>query len=272
MGRGVTWGQQALDAAAKKRGNVQPYQHTASGGPYQYGLNTNVQAYSGAGAEDSDVREVQQLINDNEDARTLSTAGWGHGVDFAKNNARIAAAQARINLKNQLGSSIANNKNMAGAAVEGIRDSAQSASDLGVKNTRKNYNSRGLLYSGMREGGEQGVKSAVAGGLAGDLAGNKSDYENLLKQQQQAYTSIGLQQQKEQVDLANTAFETATRNSIARQQAYQQLGAGVGYLGGSMAGGGGTTSRANPNDYGAINSSTLTQPELGSSARSYGYR
>lgn len=200
----------------------------ANEGPYAGNLRTSFNPYEATGSNDADVLAVQRRTNENADA----LAGRDRGVSFAANNAIIAAAMGRINLKNQLGTSIGKNAQMEGEAIEGIKDTARRSVDAGVKKTRQNYNSRGLLYSGMREGGESGIKSAAASGLAGDISRTKGDYANLLDQQKQAYAQVGLQQQQQQVESANLAFETATRNSVARAQAYQQLASGVGQAAG----------------------------------------
>jgi hypothetical protein len=260
-----------LNDAARRRGPVTPYVSHATGGPYQYNLNVNPTAYSGAGAEDSDVLALQRLINDNADARTLAAAGLDHGVDFAKNNAQIAALQARLNLKNQLGSSIGRNKDLELAAESGLKSAANENMNAGVKKTRQNYNSRGLLYSGMREGGEDAIKNAAAGGLASDIANTRAEYGNLLNEQKQAYANVGLADQRDLVNQANETFEIATKNSIARQQAYQQLGQGLGYAAATVYGGQNQQSASTasmPN----MSGGGLIMPELGTSARYNGWR
>lgn len=121
--------------------------------------------------------------------------------------------------------------------VDLLKGEANRALGTGLSNTRKNFNKRGLLYSGLREGGEQSVKSGVASSLASGMAGTTRDYQNLLDQRKQAIASLGLQNQQAQLEAANQAFEMTQRNNVARAQAFQQLGQGVGYGVGMYAGG-----------------------------------
>jgi hypothetical protein len=216
----------SASAADQNKAKNQPKMST--GGPYAFNLQTSFNPYSQVDSRDEDVIEVQRRTNQNADA----AAGRDAGVSYNANKAIIADRMARINLKNQLGSSIANNAELERQAIEGIKSSAREGVDTGVKATRQNFNNRGLLYSGMREAGEGKVKAAGAAGLARDVAGAKSDYQNLLTQQQQAYANIGLQQQAQHLQTATEAFETATRNSVARAQAYQQLASGAGQAAG----------------------------------------
>jgi hypothetical protein len=118
-----------------------------------------------------------------------------------------------------------------------LKGEANRALESGLSNTRKNFNKRGLLYSGLREGGEQSVKGGVASSLASGMAGATRDYQNLLDQRKQALASLGLQTQAQQLEAANQAFEMTQRNNVARAQAFQQLGQGVGYGAGMWAGG-----------------------------------
>ena len=185
-----------------------------------------------SGHSDADVRLIQSMRNQN----TASGAGLDAGVDQNRNNAVINAALGRIGLKNALGQSIAGNAGAEAGAQGILKQEADVALKEGLGNTRKNFNRRGLLYSGMREGGEGSVKSSVASKLASDSSSTSRDFANQAAKQKEAYAAIGLQNQQQNLELANQAFDTTMRNSIARQQAYQQLGEGVGQAGGLLYG------------------------------------
>lgn len=215
---------------------------TGSSDPYAYGLPTSFQSYYDlqpgeiykdySHSSDKDVRDAQWLMNDMAQGRL----GLNAAVSQATDQASLAKVMARINLKNQLGSSIASNASDLNSAQNNVRANANAALDSGVKNTRNNYNSRGLLYSGMRQGGEQQVRGAVAGQEANDLANQNREYSDLLNKEKQAYSSVDLDTQQQNLSLANDAFNTVNQNNIARAQAYQQLGQGVGYAGGLLYG------------------------------------
>lgn len=215
---------------------------TRSNDKYRYGLQTQFQGQFDpasrssfadyANDSDPDVRRAQRLTSEMSAAR----AGLDAGVDWSKDQAELDAVMGRIGLKNSLGSAIANNSNLEGQAEEGIQRAAGHALDAGVRNTDKNYNRRGLLYSGMRESGDESVKSAVAGQMASDLSKTKREYGSLADEQKRAYASIGLQEQQRNLELANQAFETVSRNNIARAQAYQEMAGGVGQAAGYIYG------------------------------------
>ncbi len=216
------------------------------GGAYAYGLPTDIQGRYDqpdnwtdyGGDSDADVRLAQRLKNEN----SMAGHGLDPGVDQGANNAQLNAALGRIGLRNSLGESIAGNEGMAKEAQGLLSQDADAALKSGTSNTRKNYNRRGLLYSGLREGGEGAVKSAVASKLAKDSSDTSREFAQSAAKQKEAYAAVGLQNQQQTLELANQAFDTTMRNSIARQQAYQQLGEGVGqaagmYYGSSSSGG-----------------------------------
>lgn len=183
-------------------------------------------------SNDPDVRESQRLTNEMDDART----GRNQGVSFAEDQAKLDMYRGRIGMKNSLAERIAQSQGMLGNAVDDINLEGSAALDSGVKNTKRNFNQRGLLYSGMREGGEQQVRGAVAGQLAKGIAGARRDSANSTAAAKSAYGAVDLANQQESLRQANMAFDTANANNIARLQAMQQLGHGVGYAGGMIAG------------------------------------
>ncbi len=211
-----------------------------SGSAFRGNLQTNFQGrwddpnaqYRDYGNDsDADVREAQRITNE----RSAANAGLDPGFNSAENNANLTAVMARIGLKNSLGQAIGGNAELEGRAEDSIKGTANQAMHEGLHKTRENFNNRGLLYSGMREGGEGQVKANVAGEMAGDLSSNKREFSNLQDQQKAAYASIGLAQQKEKVDLANQTFDTVSRNNVAKLQAYQELAGGVGKAAGMYA-------------------------------------
>lgn len=138
----------------------------------------------------------------------------------------------KVALKKSLAQSITDAPKNLGEEIGLLRGDAGQALDTGLKKTRQNFNSRGLLYSGLREGGEQQVRGRVASALAESEAGARRDTENLITERKKAFASIGLAEQEQRNQLAQAAFEKSYQNSIARRQALQQLGQGVGQAAG----------------------------------------
>lgn len=227
--------------------------------PYRSGLQTSFQGGYDPGVtsyndysndSDSDVRVAQALTND----LSRAHAGQNSGMDQVAGQAQLDAILARIGKKNALGSAIARNPELEGSAENDLRYSASHALSEGLKNTKQNYGSRGLLYSGLRQGGEASVRSNVAGNLAEGLADTKRNYANVAQQQKEAYAALGQQQEQMRLDRANETFDTVTKNNVARAQAMQQLGEGFGRVAGTFAGSQSRTTAATPgsqdrNDY-----------------------
>lgn len=220
---------------------------TQTNDPYQGGLQTNFSGtnasggygyadgrwgYSSGNSNDPDVREAQRLTNEN----TASGSGQDVGVDAAHNNALINQYATRIGLKNNLSDEINQAPGLLNQAQDQNKLASGQAVGQGLKNTRENFNSRGLLYSGAREGGEQAVQSAGASQLAQNMAGTARDSANATDSAKAAYASVDLANQQDTLNKANQAFDTANQNNIARLQATQQLMGGVGKAAGSVAG------------------------------------
>lgn len=195
-----------------------------------YGMNRGqINNYDTSTSSDPDVIEAQRLTNESADPNNV-------GVDHRFNQALINKYKSRIGLKNSLAERIASSKQELGMAKDSVSGAANQALDEGTRNTRHNFNQRGLLYSGMREGGEQSVRGAVAGQYAKGMAGAERDVANSNDAAKAAYAAVDLENQQETLKMANAAFDTAHANNIARLQAMQQLGQGVGYAGGLLAG------------------------------------
>lgn len=238
-----------------------------SSNPYQGGLqtefsNTAIRGprtgnfnYDSSGANDQDVRGAQKYQNmiDNPN----------EGSDYNSDNANLQMYKSRIGLKNSLAERIAHGNMELQDEKDSVVDSANQALDSGTRNTRQNYNQRGLLYSGMREGGEQAVRGAVAGQYARGMAGAERDVANSVQGAKNAYAAVDLANQQEQLKMANAAFDTAHANNIARLQAMQQLGAGVGYAGGQIAGYYANRKQVE-NPTSGWNPQELQQPQMGS--------
>ncbi len=219
-----------------------PRQQGSTTNPYRGGLQTNFQdttlhesfdggdrtTYNTSLSSDPDVRQAQSLSN--------QLAHPNEGMDQGAMGAQLNMLKGRIGIKNSLGETIGANATQESNAEQNVKEQAHATLGQGLSNTRNNYNSRGLLYSGMREGGEQAVRGAVAGQMASGLAGTKQDYANSLSTAQNAYASVDLANQQDTLNRANQAFDTANQNTIARAQAMQQLGGGVGMAIGTIAG------------------------------------
>lgn len=263
-------------------GAPNPNTYYGAAQPYQYGLQTSFnlapdQATYDAGdiasSTDPDVMAAQNLANEEQAGRL----GTNPGIDYTANNAALAMYEGRIAEKNSLGQSIANNGTNRMGAIQSDQATANTALGQGINNTDSNYNSRGLLFSGVRQAGEQQVRGQVGSSLASSIAGTQQDYAQTLAAQQNAYANVDLAGASQALTMANNAVNTASQNNIARLQAMQQLGAGVGTAAGTVAGSANAPS-GNPASY--INpaagwdpsgSSGVNTPYSGTSGQFGGY-
>ncbi len=231
----------------KSIGQDSGYNAAQQTGPYRGGLLTN---YRGSDALPSDYNTNQGITNasamadSDSDVRGAAAAqneldkesAGDTGVSNAEQMALLNKYKANIGLKNSLSEQIGGADDMVKQEQDLERATAGRAVGEGIRNTRQNYNGRGLLYSGMREGGEQNVKATGAAQLASSMASSAREGANAKTAAQNAYASVDLANQQEMLQRSNEAFDTANANSIARRQAMQQLGAGVGSAAGSIAG------------------------------------
>lgn len=238
-------------------GAVQPYQYGLQNtfdlspsysavnqpvGPFN-GMPTANNNYQYASSTDPDVIAAQGIANEEAQAR----AGMNPGVDFSADNALLQMYEGRIGQKNTLGSEINANGTQRMGAIQEDQATANSALGQGINNTDSNYNSRGLLFSGAREAGEQQVRGNVASSLASSVAGTQQDYAQTLAAQQNAYANVDLAGASQAWTMAQQAASTASANNIARLQAMQQLGSGVASAAGTIAGSAATS--GNPASY-----------------------
>lgn len=158
----------------------------------------------------------------------------GYRPDLAQNamGTLLARAGQRKEMKGQLsGLSALQGQEEAQTMREGER-----AIGEGVKNTRQNYNQRGLLYGGMREGGEEKVRAAGAATMAENVSGVRQDYAKQGDALKKSIAALGLASQAETQARQQQVMEQSIKNQVARAQAYQQLGEGVGYAAGTAYG------------------------------------
>ena len=214
--------------------------------PYAGGFNLNPTAglgpinyyspisgrYDTSTSTDADAQALQHYVNE----AAAAHAGLDKGVSYNDNAALQNLYRGRLAEKNSLSEQIGALPGQEKQQESLLTGQAGQSLGQGLKNTRQNFNNRGLLYSGMRQAGEQQVKQGIASNLDSAISGSRKDSANALSSAQNAYASVDLQQAQQSLELANQAFDTANANNIARLQAMQQLGQGVGAAVGAYAG------------------------------------
>lgn len=160
------------------------------------------------------------------DARAYAGSTNTDVVRSAVTNLRARAANRR-----GINASIAGMPDELAQEEKLLNQQAGQALDQGLSGTRKNYNRRGLLYSGLREGSEQGVRQSVANQLGSSIMQARQSSNDLMNKRKQAVASLGLASEKEALAAAEQQFQVNLQSSVARGQALQQLGYGLGQAG-----------------------------------------
>lgn len=124
-------------------------------------------------------------------------------------------------------------QSQAGNQIEAEGDMALQS---GLKGTKQNFNRRGLLYSGLREAGEQSVRGKVASTMAGQKAEANQDLRKMATAKATKAAQVGLQGYQDSVNREAEIAGISLKNQVARAQAMQQLGQTGGYIAGSMYG------------------------------------
>lgn len=124
-------------------------------------------------------------------------------------------------------------KTAAGRQIEGEGNLALQS---GLKDTKQNFNRRGLLYSGLREAGEQDVKGRVASTMASQKAQSNKELTDLAGAKYNKAAQVGLQGYQQAVEREAQIESIKLQSSVSRAQTMQQLGQVGGYAAGAYYG------------------------------------
>lgn len=189
--------------------------------------------------EDGAVFGANEEVPEGYDDQFLAQRRYlGHMYGYAGNENLLALSRQRrglIGAENAL-------PGQEREQIAGLSQEAQRATKAAVKDTRKNFSDRGLLYGGLREGGEAGARGRIATRLAESSSATRKEFAGLKDRYAEAKASLGLQQGQQNVERASMAFDNAMRNQVARMQAIQALGQGAGYAAGAAYGSSGGAS------------------------------
>lgn len=205
-----------------------------AGGYFPNGWNQS-STFSGPNAAqtDPDAEAYAEIGNEEAQAR----AGLNPGVSYSADDALESMYGSRIGVKNTLGQDIANAPGLLGSQLGQDQAVANQQIGQGVQNTRYNYNSRGLLYSGLEQGGENQVRSQGALALEAQEASDVSQAQQAQTQYRAMYNQVDLNSQAQNLQLATQAVNIGLQNQTARSQALQQFGGGIGQGAGAIVGG-----------------------------------
>jgi hypothetical protein len=184
------------------------------------------------------VKEVKNALIDNNayvrNARFLygMAAGKAPKAPEAGEDPNVTALRNRLfGESEQFNQDLPGMKERAGNLIQAEGDQALQS---GLRGTQQNFNRRGLLYSGMRQGAEQGVRGKVASEISSQRAQSNMDLDKLGTAKAAKAASVGLQSYQNQVQREADIAGINLQNQVARAQAMQQLGQIGGYIAGSM--------------------------------------
>lgn len=216
--------------------------------PYGYELqNEGIKKFrsqmerQGATVDPNVYKFTDRILELQKQGYSSKDAGMRAHEDIYGNLGRMRNSRADIanyKLREGLRSNIADAPDQLREDKRLLLNESNNALAQGIKNTRENFNSRGMLYSGMRQGGEQSLRTKVASTLASGMRDATRDSDKAVTGYRQQLASVGLRSAQAAQEQAERTFESNMRNRVARIQAMQQLGEGVGYAAGAYYGSG----------------------------------
>lgn len=126
--------------------------------------------------------------------------------------------------------------NIASSQAGLLRRDIEQNLDQGLNQTRKNFSSRGLLYSGLRQGAEGQKRGAAASMYAQGRADINRELDDRALAMRQAAAQVNLQNYQQIQDNMARMESLRMENAIQRRQQAAALGRGLGYLGGAALG------------------------------------
>lgn len=122
----------------------------------------------------------------------------------------------------------------------GLLPQARDTLDTGLNTIRVGSNNRGMLFSGLREHGEQSLRSDLASMLAAQQRNINQEAEEIATAKEKTAASTGLATFGRNLENSERLFNLRLENAINRRRALADLGAGLGYGAGAFAGRGKT--------------------------------
>lgn len=124
-----------------------------------------------------------------------------------------------------------NMPNMVRIMSEDLKRDSNQAMNAGVRKTREDYASRGLVHSGLRQGAEAGKRAQAQAGLAQGVSAINADMENAANtlDAQAVETSLGVQQTQQAIQ--NQIYSQAQARLAGQNH---MVGSAIGGIGGGL--------------------------------------
>ncbi len=119
-----------------------------------------------------------------------------------------------------------------------LRQEANQSIKAGTRNIRKGANSRGLLYSNIREGSEQSLKGKVSGLLAQQMNQSNNELDKMAQNKDAMAADAALSNYSNFLQQQSEMENERARNQVMRNQQMQQITGAMGYVAGNAFGGG----------------------------------
>ena len=192
-----------------------------------------------------DKNRLSETISNNLGSNPITGKSGGQKSDERTAGAAIIDAQAKEKAASD--SILASQQKAASdfeAAAPGLKDSTfqgvagQERRRLAgeLSGIRGNASSRGLLYSGLRQGSEAKARGESESNLAGQKQGINSAIDEQSQKLKEAPLRSGLSLAEMQNNISNQAMSNALANMQTRQAGYSQMGSAIGQgVGAAMA-------------------------------------
>lgn len=167
---------------------------------------------------------------------TGSGGGVGTGGDTPTQNVDPALKAARDRQITQASNYRTNMANMKEEQGVQSQESARQGLSQKLANIRSGANSRGLLYSGLRQGAEAGAGSDAAGQVAQERAQINTAVEDQANSLDSQALNSAFSVQKAQQELNDSAYQDALKRKSQGMSLMGMVGGAAGSIGGMAAG------------------------------------
>lgn len=142
-------------------------------------------------------------------------------------------AQIRADQQKQADEFSKNAPGLKNQIYSDVQNTARQGLARDIASSNQNYNNRGLLFSGMRQGTDLGLKSQESQNLAKARTGINTSIDAQAKQMQYNAIDSGLQAQKSQQAIQDEIYGNTLAQFSNRNAGLNAIGGGAGQIGGA---------------------------------------
>lgn len=184
-------------------------------------------------AQANELRRRRELMGDSDSDSVGSWFDNAYAALFNQQEQRKKDAVDKANADHTAGV-----QNQKSQLINQYGDNARMQLAQGLAGVRTGANSRGLLYSGLRQGAEENLRDRTAGQMAQYRTNVNQAADDKVNDYAGQQANLGLQQQNSENQARLNDYQMALKDRGQRQATGAAIGSAVGAIGGAAAGGG----------------------------------